>query len=101
MYVGDDRFLTTVAFLEGYNSALDARPLQGFQEYTAIRLTGRRTSLHWPAVVAFTVFPTAREAGFDINSMPPDAQLDAIRLLLDLLDDYRTSAEPADRPPAG
>ena len=89
--MGDDRFLTVVAFVEGYNQAFEVRPLDGFREYVAARLLGRYTPLSWAAIIAESVVPSVFEAEEGINSMPPETQLKAIGRLVNLLDDFTAS----------
>lgn len=57
MYLPDDRFSTAVAFVEGYNTALDGIPLSGFQGYVAMRVLNRESSLHWSCLIASTKVP--------------------------------------------
>jgi hypothetical protein len=89
MYVGDDRFLTVVAFVEGYNAARDAGPLSGFPDFVSMRLLGHHSNLHWSAVIASTEVPGVLETDAGLNGQPQQVQLGWIHRLLDLLDDYR------------
>lgn len=88
MYVFDDRYLTVVGLVEGYNTALDGRPLSGFQTHVAERIPGQHSGLHWSAIVASAESRTAPGNGMDINDLPQELQFSLIRRLIDLLEEY-------------
>lgn len=88
MYLPDDRFLTVVAFVEGYNTALDGAPLRGFDEYVAQEVLGRHSSLHWSSVVATTQMPEIVDGGAHIEEIPAHLEGALTDRLLDLLESY-------------
>jgi hypothetical protein len=51
MYVGDDRFLTTVAYVDGCNTATDGDLLNGFQEWLTAKCGIDVGSNHWQAIL--------------------------------------------------
>lgn len=89
MYVFDDRYLTVVAFVEGYNTALGGRPLSGFQNHVAERVLGQRSNVYWGVILASTESPAGLEARVDINELPERSQLALTHRLIDLLEEYK------------
>jgi hypothetical protein len=95
MYVSDDRFLTVIAFVEGYNAALGGEPLSRFQTYVTDRVLGRYSNLHWSAIIASEELRTATESDSDLNSLPPETQLSLIHRLVGLLEEYESHRQDA------
>ncbi|GIE84070.1 hypothetical protein [Actinoplanes regularis] len=89
MYLLDDRFATAVAFVEGFNTALDGAPLAGFQDYVADRILGRRSSLHWSYIVGSLEFPSLLEGELGIDQIPIGSGPEVTELLVDLLEDFQ------------
>lgn len=85
MYLFDDRFSTMVAFIEGFNTALDGRPLNGFHDWVCNQILGRRSSLHWSYVVASTLAPEILQGNVRIDQIPIEFDLmltdESLRLL--------------------
>ncbi|GAB3171559.1 hypothetical protein GCM10027259_06910 [Micromonospora palomenae] len=59
MYLLDDRYLTAVAFIEGFDQALDRRLLDGFHEWVCQRVLERHVGLSWPNIIASLEVPEA------------------------------------------
>ena len=95
MYLLDDRFCTAVAFVEGFNQAQDGGPLDGFQEWVSSRILGRRAGISWAYIIASTRVPRILEGGLGIDSVPADADIELINLMLDLLEEFDDSRPPA------
>jgi hypothetical protein len=83
MYVLDDRFSTVVAFVCGYDAALDGVPLRGFQDHVAKAVLGQQSNLHWSYIIASTRVPDVR-----IDQIPVDREGELTNELLDLLESY-------------
>lgn len=98
MYVFDDRYLTSVAFVTGFDQAHDGSPLSGFQTFVIDRLFGgKASSLHWAFIIARCEFSSDLDENGDlnINDLPHEAQLVLIDRMVDLLiDACRAVAEP-------
>jgi len=88
MYLLDDRFSTAAAFVEGYNTAFDGVPLSDFQEYVAVRTTGRRSNIHWAYLIAATAMPEILVDGLGIDQIPADLEIPLTDKLVDLLEAY-------------
>lgn len=82
MYLMDDRYETVVAFLVGLSAASDGRLLEGFNEFVADRVLGRRTPFWWGALV--------RDS--DGKGAPLEDEA-AVALLLDLLEEFAAGQE--------
>lgn len=89
MYLLDDRFSTAVAFVEGYNTALDGRPLSGFQEYVTTHVLNRESGLHWSYLIASTKLPAILEGSISIDQVPPELDIELTEGLIDLLESYQ------------
>jgi hypothetical protein len=99
MYLPDDRFVTAVAFVVGYNAALDGVPLAGFQDFVANEIRGHRSPLHWSVLVASTADPRFIETNLSLNDIPLDAQIALTDMLVDLLESYHESTKVPPPPP--
>jgi hypothetical protein len=51
MYVLDDRYESVVAFVEGFNLALDGAPLKGFDDWVALKILGEKSPRHWSSII--------------------------------------------------
>ncbi|WP_067705997.1 hypothetical protein [Actinoplanes awajinensis] len=95
MYVFDDRFLTVVGFVEGYNSALDGRPLRGFHDHVAERVLGRYSPRHWSMIIASAEPLVAARGDRDLHDLPQELQLSLTHRLVDLLEEYADQSRDA------
>ncbi|MCR3751468.1 hypothetical protein [Lentzea californiensis] len=89
MYLPDDRYGTAVAFVEGYNSALGAVPLSGFQEYVATRTGNAGSPVHWSYLIASTAVPDIFDEGAGIGQVPVESGISLTDTLVDLLEAYQ------------
>lgn len=92
MYLHDDRFCTAVAFVDGYNAALDGVPLAGFDEYVETRTVGRSSSLHWSYLVASTKVPEVLHEHIALGDIPAEADVPLTDTLVDLLEAFSEAA---------
>src|SRR5688572_6951573 len=88
MYLLDDRFSTAVAFVEGYNTALDGVPLSGFQEYVAQRVLHGRSSRHWAYLIASTKVPGIDDGTLRIDHIAPEWDGELTEMAIDLLEGF-------------
>jgi len=88
MYVLDDRYVTVVAFIEGFNLAHDGALLKGFQEWVCERILGGQSGRHWAPIVAAAKYPPIVEEGLSISQIPQDLESCIIDTLLDLLEEF-------------
>ena len=83
MYLPDERFASAVAFVEGFNQALDGVPLEGFGVFVSRRLTGGESPVHWSHLIARTAVPDVR-----LDRIPAEAEAELTETLVDLLEEY-------------
>jgi hypothetical protein len=88
MYLLDDRFSTAVAFVEGYDAALDGAPLRGFGDYVTERIAGHQSNISWPYLVASTAVPEIMDGGMRIDQIPAEVELELTERMLDLIEEY-------------
>ncbi|MFJ9951266.1 hypothetical protein [Kitasatospora sp. NPDC091207] len=88
MYVLDDRFSTVVAFIDGFNSALDGEPLAGFQDWASRRILGGSSPIHWSYLVASSRVPEIIDAETHIDQIPADIEIYLIDDLLNLIEAF-------------
>ncbi|MGV9263272.1 hypothetical protein ACWDRR_01250 [Kitasatospora sp. NPDC003701] len=88
MYVLDDRFSTVVAFIEGFNSALDGEPLTGFQDWASHRILGGPSPIHWSYLVASSRVPGIIDAKTRIDQIQADIEIYLIDDLLNLIETF-------------
>ncbi|WP_143202993.1 hypothetical protein [Streptomyces sp. CB02460] len=88
MYLHDDRYSTTVSFIEGFNVALDGEPLKGFQHWLAGRIRGGESNLHWAYLVASVRMPEVLEGRLRLDQIPPDREELLVDDLLRLIDEF-------------
>lgn len=86
MYVLDDRYSTAVAFVEGYNIALDGEPLSGFQDWVSNRILGSSCPVHWSYVVASIRVPGILDDKVGIDRIPADIEVNLIDDMIDLIE---------------
>ncbi|MBW4717970.1 hypothetical protein [Saccharothrix obliqua] len=79
MYVPDGRYHTLVAFILGYDVALEGRFLEGFKEWCLAALGVGESSLNWPALIWDDV--TERVAGGLPGDPEEEMKAEVIRLL--------------------
>lgn len=89
MYLHDDRYSTAVSFVEGFNVALGGEPLQGFQQWIALRIRGGESSLHWAYLVASVRVPEILEGRLGLDQIPSDLDQPLVEDLLQLIRQYR------------
>jgi len=94
MYLLDDRYSTAVAFVTGYDTALDGVPLSGFQRYVAARIVGRESSVHWSYLLASTKVPTMLAGRTGIDQIPREVEGELTDALVDLLESYQQESSP-------
>lgn len=92
MYLPDERFATAVAFMEGFNAALDGAPLHGFQTWLAERIRGGKSGIHWAYLVASTRVPEVLEGRLRLDQIPPDQDKPLIDDLLQLVEVFMNSS---------
>lgn len=92
MYLPDGRYATAVAFIEGFNVALDGEPLRGFQSWVADRIGGRRSTTHWAYIVASTRFPGVLDGGLSLDQIPSDQDKPLTDDLVRLVDEFMNSS---------
>ncbi|MFJ3235728.1 hypothetical protein [Streptomyces sp. NPDC086787] len=88
MYLMDDRFPTMIAFVEGFCAAFNESPLAGFQEFIEYKLLNRRSSVHWPYIIASTRVPDLMDLNVSIDCMPREAEMEVADLTLDLIEEF-------------
>ncbi|MEU4113947.1 hypothetical protein AB0F71_05565 [Kitasatospora sp. NPDC028055] len=88
MYVLDDRYSTVVAFLEGYNVALDGVPLSGFQDWVSCQILNSSCSVHWSYIVASTRVPGILDARTGIDQISANIEIALIDDLISLVEAY-------------
>ncbi|MFF4876264.1 hypothetical protein [Micromonospora sp. NPDC000668] len=93
MYLLDDRYLTAVAFVEGFNQALDRRPLNGFQEWLCRRVLGYGTGAHWSYVIDSSEVPGLPPGAVNLNDLGPETQLRLIDRMLALIGEFSEAGE--------
>ncbi|WP_433697314.1 hypothetical protein [Nocardiopsis sp. CA-288880] len=84
----DDRFVTAVAFVEGFNLAFGGQMLDGFQAWVCERLATGRISRHWSYVLIEKEVPSGLEEGFSIDQIPPGVEVHLIEVMIDLLEEF-------------
>src|SRR5690349_17020097 len=92
MYLLDDRFGTAVAFVDGYNCALDGVPLSGFQEYVAARTGFPGSGVHWSYLIAAASMPEIFDKGVGLGQVPLELGIPLTDRLVDLLEAYQAHA---------
>ncbi|MGA4726327.1 hypothetical protein ACPB67_02815 [Micromonospora taraxaci] len=97
MYVLDDRYLTAVAFVVGFDSALDGRPFEGFHGWVCQRVLGRHSVLAWPYVIAYLEVPETLSGPCDLNGLDSDTQLRMIDQMLALIREFAEADEVSSR----
>ncbi|QLJ02890.1 hypothetical protein HZZ00_18995 [Streptomyces sp. NEAU-sy36] len=88
MYLPNDRYSTAVSFIEGFNVALDGKPLKGFQRWLAERIRGGESNLHWAYLVASVRMPEVLEGGLSLDQVPSDLEEQLIDDLLRLIGEF-------------
>lgn len=88
MYLMDDRFVTAVAFVEGFNLACGGQMLDGFQDWACERLVNGRMSRHWSYVLIEKEVPSGLEEGFSIDKIPHEMEVHLIEVMIDLLEEF-------------
>jgi hypothetical protein len=94
MLLLDDSYATMVAFIEGFNVALDGRPLHGFNDWVSRQVLQRQCGTGWSMVIASIYFPAALrdgEGSSSIREIPPDIQPRIKSELLDLLESFASA----------
>lgn len=99
MYLPDGRFATAVAFIEGFNAALDGAPLHGFQAWLAERIRGGKSSIHWAYIVASTRVPEVLEGRLRLDQIPLDQDKPLTDDLIQLIEGFMNSSAHAGRAP--
>lgn len=93
MYLLDDRYVTAVAFIDGFNAALDGVPLDGFDEWVSERILGRRSSSHWAYVVAAVRVPSVFDPQMGIGGIPSEFNLDLVEDAIHLIEEFHSRLE--------
>jgi hypothetical protein len=100
MYVMDDRFITAVAFVVGYDQALEARLLTGFGDWLCTR-AGRQplSNLVWWAVIEDLVFPDWLAEQRSAEALIPEEDRKLVQFMFEQLDAFlaervRETAKP-------
>ncbi|MFJ9841624.1 hypothetical protein ACIRYZ_14365 [Kitasatospora sp. NPDC101155] len=88
MYLLDDRYSTVVAFLEGFNAALDGEPLSGFQEWASHRILGSSCPVHWSYIVASERVSGILDGKIGIDQIPADVEILLIDDLAGLIEAF-------------
>lgn len=88
MYLPDGRYLTAVAFVEGFNAALDGEPLQGFQQWLSARVLGGNSALHWSYVAASAQIPRLIDEKLRLDQLSPDQDQQLTDGLLGLIEEF-------------
>ncbi|UUU31640.1 hypothetical protein JIX56_17940 [Streptomyces sp. CA-210063] len=87
MYLFDDRFSTVVAFVVGFDTAQDGKPLRGFQEWVCERFIGGHSGQHWAFVIASSRVPSS--GGYlSIDRIPQELDSGLVVELVDLLEEF-------------
>jgi len=95
-FLPDERFLSAVAFVDGFNAALDGVPLRGFREWVALRVLGEESNLRWFYTVAAARMPEIAERNWSLAEIPDEEHSGLIDELADLLEEFiRTRSEGA------
>jgi hypothetical protein len=98
MYLLDDRFVTAVAFVEGFDAARDGIPLRGFQNFVADRIRGHESPIHWAYLIASTSDHRFL-VDLSIGQVPPGTETGLTDMLVDLLESYHESTKVPPPPP--
>ncbi|WP_433347889.1 hypothetical protein [Micromonospora sp. CA-111912] len=93
LYLLNDKYVTAVAFVEGFDQALDRRPLEGFHEWVCQRVLGRHTGMSWPYVVASVEVPEVLSGGCDLNALDSETQRRMIDRMLVLIEEFTGAVE--------
>lgn len=88
MYLLDDRFSTVIAFIEGFSTACNESPLNGFQEWVSKRILGGHSSRHWAYIIASTQVPGMLDGQVPIDQIPRELEIGLIEAALDLLEEF-------------
>jgi len=101
MYLPDGRYVTAVAFIEGFNTALDGAPLLGFQAWLADRIRGEKSGVHWAYIVASIRVPAFLEGRMRLDQIPPGQNEPLIDELVELIEEFMNSPTHTGRAPDG
>lgn len=88
MYVLDDLYSSSVAFVEGFNQAHDGRPLEGFGTWVSLRVLGRRSGIHWAYVIASMRVPGILASEAALGEIPRADNIPLIEAMLGYLEEY-------------
>ncbi|GGV38885.1 hypothetical protein GCM10010495_65210 [Kitasatospora herbaricolor] len=93
-FLPDERFLSAVAFVDGFNAALDGVPLRGFREWVAQRVLGEESNLRWFYTVAAAGMPEIAAQNWNLAEIPDGKHSELIDELINLLEEFiRTRQE--------
>jgi hypothetical protein len=93
MYLVDDRFVTAVSFMEGYNAAFDGVPLAGFGDYVADQIVRHGSPLHWSYLIASTKVTGFLDGEIPLDRIPVDCDVALTEMLIDLLERYQETVQ--------
>jgi hypothetical protein len=93
MYLLDDRYVTAVAFIEGFDAALDGVPLNGFNEWVSQRILGGSSPSRWPYVVAAVRVPSIYDPGMGIGRISSEFDLDLVEDTISLIEEFHSRRE--------
>ena len=89
MYLFDGRFITAVAFVTGYDQALEMRLLTGFGDWLCDRAGKPRLSnLFWSAVIGVLVFPDWFEQHRMAKDLKPEEDRQLVQYMFDRLEGF-------------
>ncbi|MBM2614909.1 hypothetical protein JIG36_04970 [Actinoplanes sp. LDG1-06] len=83
MYLPDGRYASAVAFVEGFNQALDGAPLDGFGAFVSRRLHGGESPVRWDYLIARTKAPDTR-----LDQIPPELDGELTDMLVEFLEEF-------------
>ncbi|MGW6448029.1 hypothetical protein [Lentzea sp. NPDC055074] len=86
MYLPDDRYETAVAFVAGFDAALEGVPLAGFQEYVAAETGQAGSPIAWAWLLVDETVPDVLDGG--IGQVPVELGVPLTDRMLDLLEAF-------------
>jgi hypothetical protein len=88
MILPDGRYATLVAFVEGYNCAMNGAALLGFHDWVADVVLGRSCSIYWPFIIASKYMPELLDESQHGHQIPANLDSQLCSELFDLLDRF-------------
>jgi hypothetical protein len=91
MWLIDDRFITAVAFVTGYDQGLGGQLLKGFGDWLCVRAAKPlHSNLVWWAVVEYLAFPDWFARKRMESDLSPEEDRKLFRFMFDSLDAFLT-----------